>query len=363
MLDRQIDRQQQNILWIFPLLTFYGYDILRHKCIAKLRLHGNSLIESAELNERQKQALKQRFAQINFDNPDDVHVLEMYVNCVKAKLEPPKVGNVASKPITFVPPWVCDKFLQRSLLEDSVTADIVFIFQDDIDPNNRKPKQIAAHKCILASESTVFADMFKKSIDSSETSINVHKTSAEDFTVFLQLIYTIYPCEKHVTIKEIDDQNIDGILALANEFKVSSLIFPFEMQLVGTLNWQNAIFSFELAHKYSMKSLRTESVRLLKDYGTRILKSNAFLGCSRKMLKHLIELNVWDNERLIDACIKWAKKHCQEHQLDPNDLNDLQNALDDVLEMTPFASIMDLNNFLHEILSRKSCSDTVSALY
>lgn len=296
-----------------------------------MSLYENSLMESTELNDSQKEDIKQKFTDTDFHNPDEVEALEMHINSVLGELELDNSG----KAVIFLPPWVCDTFFQRSLLDDPITSDVVFVFQGT---NDAKPKRILAHKCILASESPVFADIFnaESSLDGSDIKVTI--APIEDFTIFLELIYTIYPCEKLMAIEKIDDRNIEGILALASKFKVSSLITPFELHLIQKLNRENAISHFQLAHKYSLKSPRTESVRVMNTYGARILASHEFLNCSHETLKHLLELNIWDSDLLIDACVKWAQNYCRTHQLDPDNWNDIQSALGDTLKMEALAA-------------------------
>lgn len=88
--------------------------------------------------------------------------------------------------------------------------------------------------------------------------------------------------------------------------------------LSRTINEQNAIWRFELAHKHSLDELKTTCIDLMKEKAEQIITSEAFMDCSQENLKAILKLRIWKNEKILGgACIKWAKKYCKEKQLDP----------------------------------------------
>lgn len=67
---------------------------------------------------------------------------------------------------------------------------------------------------------------------------------------------------------------------------------------------------------YGIKS--NERIRNNIAKRTRAIESEKFSDIRLLTLKSVLEVRVWDDEKLIvDACIKWVKKRCEKHQLDP----------------------------------------------
>lgn len=97
-----------------------------------------------------------------------------------------------------------------------------------------------------------------------------------------------------------------------------------------------------ISRKASLTLLEFSCVDFMKENSGQIIRSKAFMECSQKQLKIILELTiVWDNKTkpLIDACMKWAKKYCERNQLDPDNLKNLRMALDDCFTLIPFSKI------------------------
>lgn len=140
-------------------------------------------------------------------------------------------------------------------------------------------------------------------------------------------------------MNEIPNQNIEGILLIAKKYELTCIVCD---SLIRSLNEQNVIWCLEFSRKELLTLLEFSCVDFMKENGEQIIRSEAFMECSQKQLKIILELNIfWDNKAkpLIDACMKWAKKYCEKNQLDPENEENLRMALDDYFTLIPFSEM------------------------
>lgn len=403
ILDFIIDKDIEAVLWVLPLANLYSYDELQRKCIEKIRQYGNLIIQSPKIIDCET-AVVGEILGIDFVDRNEVKVFEMSINrakraCVKAKMDPEsseniralgdcfhlvRIGSMTSQQfvqclsinsavftsyeiqqlaknvvgpirntetfsgVSFVPLDVSLRQLDlftpvlQSLYEDQVTADVTFIFKNE---KNEETQRISAHKCILAKQSKVFADLFKNPADE----VHITNVSAEAFRDFLHLMYihtSILSHRQLSIMQQIPDQNVDAILLLAKKYKLVEMLGWYEYYLYQNLNDQNVMWRFYLAQKHSMDNLRKKCVGLLEDDGEKAVTSEAFLNIGQQVLKAILELRFWVNGTpIVDACIKWAKQNCEKNQIDPENSTNLRIVMGDAFELVPF-SAMGLMGFV-----------------
>lgn len=246
-----MDENIAAVLWIHPLAYLYGYNELQSEYIDKIRSHGSSIIESDEFADCQKEVLKE-ILHVNFGNRNEVKVFLSCIEwakrvCVKNGLDHESSENIRTqlgdcfelirftlmtlpqfmqclsinaKVFTHdeierfartisgtiqnteifyettaeisVPPHILSKSfdiftpIRQSLFEDQTTTDVTFFFKDEKD---QVTERLSAHKCILATRSKIFADLFEKT----KHEVHITDASVEAFKDFLQLMYFYTP--------------------------------------------------------------------------------------------------------------------------------------------------------------------------
>ncbi|GMT29767.1 hypothetical protein PFISCL1PPCAC_21064 [Pristionchus fissidentatus] len=104
-------------------------------------------------------------------------------------------------------------------------------------------------KAILAHASSYFETLFYGDFtESRENKITLKDVAFEDFLVVLGLIYA--------TDEEVDDDNVDGILVLADQFDMKRVLYKAETWLVESSNKQFA-HKVYLGDKYKLELLLT----------------------------------------------------------------------------------------------------------
>lgn len=213
------------------------------------------------------------------------------------------------------------------MYKDKETADVYFTFEGS-------PKQIAAHKCILALEYTKFENQLY-SLDQSNT-IHIKDSTAEEFDIFLMSFYT-KDFDKHLTHK-----NIEGILMLIKKYKPLSIqsFQSCENYLIRTKNDDNFFWIYELSRKHSLQSLSSNCAVMLIAETDKLLSSNAFSDVSYGTLKKILHLKFHyrDVPTVCDAGLNWAEMSCERNNMEKSNEN-LRKALGDAFDLLPFAEL------------------------
>lgn len=241
-------------------------------------------------------------------------------------------------------PFTTEESSMELLLEDKSTADVTFVLKNDA---NEETDRVPAHKCILASRSTIFAKRFKDKIKTNDE-ITIAGVSVQVFMYFLRLIYMRNYDQIFGVLKEVSDQHFDALLSLNKKYHLLQYNKWYTDYLSKELNEQNVLRRFELSHKYSLDEFKTKCVDLMKGKGEQIIKSEAFMDCSQENLKVILELGIWEGEKsMAAACIEWAKKF---YKIDSEDPKDVRQAMGDLFTLIPFAAMdpMEFINFQRE---------------
>lgn len=386
------------VFWVLPLSDLYNYNDLQRECIKKIRLHGSSLIESAEFLGCSKNMMKQVIG-VDFVNRDEAKVFtkcikwaeqacqrgsnfesidnvreylddcfelirfdsmtqQQFVECLSINpkiftyeeiqrfakcvtetipcIKQSKINNDVPRQLpNSPPPYVVLSSYLESLYEDQTTTDIAFIFKNE---KNEVIDRLSAHKCVLANSSIVFSDLLKEPLDE----INVTEAPFEIFKTFLQLIYAFRWILREAIIEKASQQNTNALLLLAKKYKVFTITWSYDRYLARCLNEENVFWCYELSCQYSMDSLKSKCIEFMKS----LPGTSAFLDISQTNLKAILELNIWDNDKsLLCACIQWAKRFCDKNQLDPAKPKHLRTAFGDAFRFIPFYA-MSLTEFV-----------------
>lgn len=134
--------------------------------------------------------------------------------------------------------------LVKNLFETGSHSDFTFKAQD---------KEYRVHKCILASQSTIFDEMFSIG---AESAAEVRDFSQEAFEEFLRYFYT-----KTVPSEEIASE----LLELAVEYDVPDLKRQCEEIMTETINALNALQRYNLAIKHFLPGLKRAAFNAVKE--------------------------------------------------------------------------------------------------
>lgn len=149
------------------------------------------------------------------------------------------------------------------------------------------------------------------------------------------------------TMKNVSNQSIDEILLLAKKYHDYGVKGVVDGYLTWNLNEEYVMWCFELSLKHSMGGLKSECVDFLKENSAQLITSEIFMGCSQQNLLAILEHRIWNNEKsLVDSCMKWAKKCCEEHQFDAANPENLRMVMGDAFSLIPFSSL-DPIEFIH----------------
>lgn len=217
----------------------------------------------------------------------------------------------------------------RKLYNDNVSADMHFIFDGSDD-------RIAAHKCILATRSSIFANRLFESIG--PVDVLVRSASPQTFSEFLKLLYG-YRIDEIV-----QKSNMDAILSLADEYSVHDIAKGQEMQLKQFVTLENLFWMANLCRKFPFIDSMNFNCKWIKKNANKFdlnlaFHSKALVQCSRKIVRDAlgIDYNHRNALRVFIAAINWAKHRCGISKPDPSVTSEnLRRQLDGILTLIPF---------------------------
>lgn len=227
----------------------------------------------------------------------------------------------------FVMPFA-SKTISKMYLESEL-ADIHFTFPNDKDHTTKVP----AHKVILASASPVFKAMFYGLTKAGDT-IEITDSNANAFKEFLQIIYLP---NVRLTIG-----NIKEIVCLADKYDMLDCFNATTIQ--RQLTNENMVFGYQLAITLNNFKLKEFCEKQICKFTKDVLKSGAFLQCSREVLENILQQNSLNCSEadLFHACISWAKLQCQKNGLVEPNSEDMKNQLGECFNLIKFAELFSL---------------------
>ncbi|XP_031637091.1 uncharacterized protein LOC116349686 [Contarinia nasturtii] len=238
-------------------------------------------------------------------------------------------------------------------LYDVSTADIYFMCIDD------ETKLVPAHKCILASDSQVFREIF---YEGGSEQVLPDDCRIETLSTFLRSFY----CNTYKISRDI----IVDLTQLAEKYaatKCKLACWRFLDQMTQTAD-EDTFVVLDLAITYNNKAVHDCCVEKLNLNGCLLIETEAFVSCTQQVLDLILGLAFFkrDEVKMFFACIKWAKYHCEREKLDATHAENIRFILGDSFylihfdQMTPMQFIqcqsLHANVFAAEDLKRISTS-------
>jgi BTB/POZ domain len=115
-------------------------------------------------------------------------------------------------------------------------------------------KEFRVHKCILATHSKVFEEMFEK--DESSTKMKIEDLSAEAVEEFLRYFYTGKFANK--------TENSTEIFSLVTKFEITEIKTAIEEIILSELTDSNAFKIFTLGHSFASDELKRAAFEKIK---------------------------------------------------------------------------------------------------
>lgn len=217
----------------------------------------------------------------------------------------------------------------RKLYNDNVSADMHFVFEaNDV--------RIAAHKCILATRSSIFEKrLFEVN---GPVQVVVKSASPRLFSAFLKTLYG-YGIDE-VTQKT----NLDAILSLAYEYNVLDIGKGQENQLKEFVTLETLFWAVNLCRKFGFVDSMNFNCKWIKKNANKFDLNLAFhptalVHCSRTIVQNALDIDYNDRDatRVFQAVINWAKHRCQRSKSNPTiTITNLRRKLKGVLPLIPF---------------------------
>lgn len=189
---------------------------------------------------------------------------------------------------------------------------------------------VPAHKALLAAASDVFEAMFYGQLKENGI-INVTDASKSAFSQFLQFFYL---SEVKVTTEHVED-----LLYLGQKYNVTECILTCVQFLKDSLTDANVCTVLSNAIFYDQIELMELCERRILVNTAEIIQSVDFLHCDRRVLKHILKMNILScaEFNVFEACMAWIGARNAEEKFPSNALIDTY--LGDLFYEIRFASM------------------------
>lgn len=216
----------------------------------------------------------------------------------------------------FVLPLISKLYLNMDL------ADVHFVFKND-------DEKVPANKTILAAGSPVFRAMFYGDLKEKDK-VEIADATADGFKEFLQFFYL-----SKVTLTM---ENMEEVARLADKYDIFECLNNYATTLIDGLTMDNMCWGYQLAVIIKHKELKAYCEKNICAFTEDLLKSNTFLHCDQKILKHILEIEtlMYDETEIFGACLEWAKFACDRNVIDENEPKNLREQLGDCFNLIRF---------------------------
>lgn len=282
---------------------YCGHDVVassfeEHLCDEHAEIYRElKLIRKASFEEGKRQCLERFYAVCTVC---EANMLKTSLDEHMKEVHPPQ----KSVPIPFVQPNL--KQVPRItsvavLYRNERTADVFFVFENH--------PRVAAHKCILASDSVVFCRMFYGEMKEMGD-ITITDASLDGFLAFLKSFYT--------SNMAITEENVAEIMYLGNKYDAVKCKTACQNFLTLVLCTENVLTILELTNMYNCEPLRMLCLKKIMQEGRAIIQMDCFYQSNRDVLKQILSTNFQRRNELtlFDACIGWAKQLCERENTD-----------------------------------------------
>lgn len=189
---------------------------------------------------------------------------------------------------------------------------------------------IKSHRKLLSALSPVFAILFNSNWDEELKPITIVDATFEDFETFMAYFYK-------GTI-ELGRHNFFQILQLAHKYDVGDLMVSCSAYAINMVDTANTVQLLFAAIRFDLKELKQKCISFLTKNTEQVFKSLAFLQCSKRTLKEILQTPTMTcKEHIVfDACIEWSKAKCQQKKIDDTRPENLRTELEECFELIRF---------------------------
>lgn len=210
-------------------------------------------------------------------------------------------------------------------------TDVNFVFN-----NGDNEQLIPVHKCVLASHSPVFRQMFYESEIKERGDVKLPDTTIDAFVNFMGSLYT------RMFIKGTK-KNISPLLYLVHKYDVNWLENECK-EILNAITDNDAIdvlWVLPLINLYGYDELKSHQFKKIREHGNVLINSGEFVDCERDVVNQILSIDFKKrNEVMVfERCIRWAKRSCEKAKLDPESSENIKAQLGDCFELIKFGSM------------------------
>lgn len=210
---------------------------------------------------------------------------------------------------------------------DEESADVKFVFE-----HSGNVEKVVAHRCILATASPVFKQMFFGELKEG-TEIPIVDVSIDGFTAFLQYFYLEF-----VTL---NGNVIAEVMKLADKYDVTGCMELCIRYLTLSMSTQNVCWCYELALLFDLGHLISLCEEKICLETQKVLESSSFLSCSRHILGRILLMDglSCDEIHIFQASMLWAVEACKRAGTDENNAENLKQQLGHCFDLIRFPAM------------------------
>lgn len=201
-----------------------------------------------------------------------------------------------------------------------------------VDETTNDVKEFSAHQKVLAANSPVFQAMFGDNWKGGANPIIIDDVSYELFATFIDSFY-----KDKVTLS---DENVIGLLHLADKYDVKQLVKYCEKFMVDKLTVNNVLNYYPVAMQYRRDELKWKCQALFGQEHAAIMQMDEFSLCDKAtltvFLRQLAGDPFRDEAKVFDACIKWAEAKCNVDGIAKPEMVNFRSALGECFELIRF---------------------------
>lgn len=210
---------------------------------------------------------------------------------------------------------------------DEQTADVTFLFDHE-----NGTQTIAAHKCILATASSVFRQMFYGDLKEGNE-VRIVDVTRDAFVAFLQFFYL-----EHITFS---GSIIGEVMKLADKYDVTGCMELCTRYLTLIMSTENVCWCYELALLFDLAHLISSCEQKICMETQKVLESNSFLQCSRHVLGHILLMDslTCDEIHVFHAAMLWAMEACRRAGIDETNAENIKQQLGNCFDLIRFPTM------------------------
>lgn len=220
------------------------------------------------------------------------------------------------------------------------TADVFFEFVEDC-----RKMYLAAHRCILASDSTKFHNIFYET--SAGSIIKVCDTSLELFDLLLQSFYN-----RSVTLRIHQIEELTRLAFYYNANKCKQICIEYIKLLIEDNNIM-ILRCLDLALRHECVNIQALCLAKCLEYGNDLVNLPEFFTFSWQLIETVLNVDFYgrDEHQLFKMCLDQAAFECNRNHLDANNVTHVNKYLEKYLKIIRLEDLSSKN--ILEIINSK----------